>query len=81
MKQLARKILMTLLTVYQLFQCIYIGEENLVNYIPFSVKYQFSDIGWSNQLSTKHKRCIFKQTRSFAGNILERRTHANKDKL
>ena len=45
------------------------------------VKYQFLDIGWSNQLSTKHKRCIFKQTRLFAGNILERRTLANRDKL
>ena len=46
-----------------------------------SVKYQFSDIGSSNQLSTKHKRCIFKQTRLFAGNIPERRTLANRDKL
>ena len=47
--------------------------EKFIKFKP-SIKYQFSDIRWSNQLSTKHKRCIFKQTRSFAGNILERRT-------
>ena len=49
--------------------------------LTYGVKYQFSDIGSSNQLSMKHKWCIFKQTRSFAGNILERRTLASRDKL
>ena len=40
--------------------------------LPSNVKYQLSDIRSCNQLSMKYKRCIFKQTCSFAGNILER---------
>ena len=55
--------------------------NNKDHFLVCSIKCQFSDIGWSNQLSMKHKRCIFKQTHLFAGNILERRTLANRDKL
>ena len=68
---------------------ILLVEENLANslhsqnkiIIICSVKHQFSDIGLCNQLLMKHKRCILKQTRSFAGNILKSRTLANRDKL
>ena len=49
--------------------------------LPSNVKYQLSDIGLCNQLSTKHKRCIFKQSCSFAGNILERIALANRNAL
>ena len=52
-----------------------------IHYNLYSVRHQLSDIGSCNQLSTKHKRRIFKQTRPFAGNILERRTLANRDEL
>ena len=52
-----------------------------ITVLIFSVKYQLLNIVLCNQLSMKHKSCIFKQTRSFVGNILERRTLANTDKL
>ena len=67
---------------------ILLAEENLANSFHSqnkiyntSVKHQFLDIGSCNQLSMKHKWCILKQTHSFAGNILKRRTLANRDKL
>ena len=43
----------------------------------------FSDIRSCNRLSMQHKQCIFKQTvtHSLEGNILERRTFVNRDKL
>ena len=42
---------------------------------------QLSDIRSCNQLSMKHKRCIFKQTCSFVGNILERIALAYRNEL
>ena len=68
------------ITIYGFLQ-VYIVLHSQIYKGTFSIKHQFSDIRSCNQLSTKHKRCMFKQTHPFVGNILERRTLANRDEL